>query len=211
MLRRSGNAFQLSGGFTRVNLPTLVSTPRFAKLLVKIGDDCFSTVLACVAHGGGLRCTPERSAFLRGHVTATGGGPLPGTMITAFDDGRLESVSVFAQTDGRFVFPRLRPGTYRLRARRIGWADVEEPIRIGGGHATTRNLVLAPTDDTNDQLPAASFFGLLLDKWPSPTVRGDFTLSCGNCHQIAGPRFLEDKTLEEWPQVVATITRRRDP
>src|SRR5437762_830183 len=86
------------GEVTRVDLGTLVSAPRFAKLLVKIGDDCFSTVLACVAHGGAIRCTPERSALLRGHVTAAR-GPLPGTMLTAFDDGRLESVSVFAQAD----------------------------------------------------------------------------------------------------------------
>src|SRR5262249_49355436 len=116
-LHQRGKAFALSGDFTRVDLPTLVSPPRFAKLLVKIGGDRFSSVLACAAAGRGIRCPPERSALLRGHVTAAGGGPLPGTMLTAFDDGRLESVSVFAQLDGRFVFPRLRPGTYRLRAR----------------------------------------------------------------------------------------------
>jgi cysteine-rich repeat protein len=204
-LRRNGNAFQLSGGFTHVDLTSLVSTPRFAKVLVRIGDDCFSSVLACADDGRGIRCSPERSALLRGHVTAAAGGPLAGTMLTAFDDDRLESVSVFAQEDGRFVFPRLRPGTYRLRARLFGRSDLEVPVAIGRGRVTTRNLVLATTDDTNDQLPASSFLGLLLDKWPTPTIRGDFTLSCGNCHQIAGPRFREDKTLEEWPQVVATM------
>jgi virginiamycin B lyase len=171
---------------------------------VKIGDDCLSAVLVCAARGPDLHCAPERSALLRGHVSAAA-RPLPGTMLTAFDDGRLESVSVFAQDDGRFVFPRLRPGTYRLRARLLGWQEVEVPVTLAGRKSTTQNFGLTLLADANDQMPASQFLSLVLPKFPTPTIRSDFTLSCGNCHQIAGPRFREDKTVEEWSQVVTTM------
>jgi hypothetical protein len=206
VLRRKGVIFRLSARFDHVDAPGLATAPHFAKLLVKIGDDCFSAVLACAMRGHDLRCAPERSALLRGHVsTVARRRPLPGTMLTAFDDSRLESVSVFARENGRFVFPRLRPGTYRLRARLLGWQEVEVPVTLAGRKVTTQSFSLTALANANDQLPASQFLSLLLPKFPTPTVRGDFTLSCGNCHQIAGPRFREDKSVAEWGDVVTTM------
>src|SRR6185295_12460820 len=44
-----------------------------------------------------------------------------------------------------------------------------------------------------------------LGKWPDPTIRGDFTLSCGNCHQIGAYRFRRDKTAAEWDAVITRM------
>jgi virginiamycin B lyase len=205
VLHRTGAVYRLRARFDRLDVPGLATAPHFAKLLVKIGDDCFSAVLACAAHGRGFRCEPERSALLRGHVAAATGGPLGGTMLTAFDDARLESVSVFAREDGHFVFPRLRPGTYRVRVRLLGWQEVEVAVTLAGHKATTRDFALSPLADANEQLPASQFLSLVIPKFPNPTIRSDFTLSCGNCHQIAGPRFREDKSVEEYGQVVTRM------
>ena len=205
VLRRTGAVYRLRARFTHLDVPGLATTPHFAKLLVMIGDDCFSAVLTCAGQGRGFRCEPERSAVLRGRVAAASGGPLAGTMLTVFDDARLEGVSVFAREGGGFAFPRLRAGSYRLRVRRLGWQEVEVPLTLSGHKATTRDFTLSPLDDANEQLPASQFLALVLPKFPTPTTRGDFTLSCGNCHQIAGPRFREDKTLDEWPQVIQTM------
>ena len=204
-LRRTGAVFHLSARFNHLDVPGLATPPHFAKVLVKIGDDCFSAVLACTAHGRGLRCAPERTALLRGHVVDATGKPLSGTMLTAFDDTRLESISVFAQENGHFVFPRLRPGTYRLRARLLGWQELEAPITLVGRKLHTQDFALSLLDNANDQLPASQFLSLILPQFPTPTTRGDFTLSCGNCHQIAGPRFREDKSTAEWGDVVTTM------
>ena len=205
-IRRAGAVYRLRARFDHLDVPGLATTPHFAKVLVKIGDDCFSAILVCSAHGPGLRCVPERSALLRGHVTAAAGGPLAGTMVTAFDDDRLESVSVFAQEDGHFVFPRLRPANYRVRARLLGWQQVEvAPVALSAHAVTTQDFTLTPVDDANDQLPASQFLSLILPQFPNPTIRGDFTLSCGNCHQIAGPRFRSDKGVDEWGEVVMTM------
>src|SRR5258708_20475697 len=128
-------------------------------------------------------------------------------MLTAFDDMRLESISVFAQPDGHFAFPRLRPGTYRLRARLLGWQEIEVPVTLVGRKMKTKDFALTQLADANEQLPASQFLSLVLPQFPTPTTRGDFTLSCGNCHQIAGPRFREDKSTAEWGQAVTTMPR----
>ena len=200
-LRRSGFAYRLSARLTAVDLTGLdpANPPQFMKQILKIGDDCFSSVLACTASGGGVVCRPDRTAVLAGRVQTGGRAPLAGAMLTVFDDARLESVSVFAQEDGHYAFPRLRPGQYWLRARLIGYDDViETGVAVARGRTTRVDFTLAPTADTNDQLPASAWFQLILDKWPDPKIRADFTLSCGNCHQIAAYRFRRTKTEDEW-------------
>ncbi len=207
-LRQEGRAHRLALGLTRLDLAGLEPSapPAFAKLLVRIGDDCVSAVLRCAPRGTALDCRPERSAVLHGHVRSGRRSPLAGVMVTAFDDSRLESVSVFSQPDGRYAFPPLRPGAWRLRARLVGWGDGTRDgvvLQKNGSHA--EDFTLAPTDDYAHLLPATDFLGLLLDRWPNPTIRGDFTLSCGNCHQIGGWRFRREKTEAEWTSVVTRM------
>jgi len=203
-LRRAKVGFDLTLRIRGVGLPDL-GDPGHAKLLVKLGDDCFSAVFACTGHGASLQCKPERSAHLRGRVTSSG-TPLAAVMMTAFDDARLESVSVYTQEDGRYAFPALRPGGYRLRARRIGWEDQEiDDLQLRKGLVKTQNLALATTADTNAQQPGSAFLSLLYAELPDTTTRGDFALSCGNCHQIAGPRFRRPKTEAEWEQVITRM------
>ena len=51
----------------------------------------------------------------------------------------------------------LRPGTYRLRARLLGWQEVEMPVTLAGRKPTTQNVALTPVADANEQLPASQF------------------------------------------------------
>lgn len=202
------DAYRLRVRLTSLDLADLDlgDPPQRVKQLLKIGDDCFSSLLLCSAQDSSLICKPERNAVLRGRVQTGPHRRLAGAMLTAFDDARLESVSVFSQADGRYVFPRLRPGSYRLRARLVGYEDVvREGVTLAPGEPATEVFKLTPAADTNSQLPASHWFSLLLDDWPNPTIRGDFTLSCGNCHQIGAYRFRRDKTEEEWTEVVTRM------
>ncbi|MBY0278217.1 DUF4215 domain-containing protein [Candidatus Binatia bacterium] len=204
-LRRGGSGFDVTLRLQNTDIPAS-GTPAHAKVLVKLGDDCFSTVLACgAATGGSLRCTPERSARLRGRVTAAG-MPLAAVMITAFDDSRLESVSVFTQDDGRYVFPPLRPGTWRVRARRIGWEDVvRSDVTLVKHRVASESFAMTIAANTNALQPATAFLARILAHFPDATTRGDFTLSCGNCHQIGGPRFVAPKIQDEWEEDVGRM------
>jgi virginiamycin B lyase len=213
-LRRAGGAYRLSARLRGVDLAALDpgQPPRFLKQILKIGDDCFASVLACAAKHGKVTCSPDRTVLLSGRVEGAGRVPLPGAMLTVFDDVRLETVSVFAQEDGHYAFPRLRPGPYRVRARLVGWDDaVRSDVVLADGHATRVDFTLAPTADTNDQLPASAWMSLILDKWPDPKIRADFTLSCGNCHQIAAYRFRRTKTEDEWRAELAEMMQKLPP
>jgi hypothetical protein len=204
-LRRTRGVFRLDARLRGLDLAALdpAHPPTHLKELLKIGDDCFSAVLACAARGDGIVCRPERSALLAGRVESPGQGALAGVMVTAYDLPRLESVSVFTQEDGRYAFPPLRPGGYRLRARLVGWEDAfRDDVALADGKVTKAGFTLAPAADVNAQLSASAWFSLLLDKWPDPKIRGDFTLSCGNCHQIAAYRFRRTKTEAEWRETL---------
>jgi cysteine-rich repeat protein len=144
--------------------------------------------------------TVPTSSALSGRVTSSEGQPLGGVMVTAFDPAEHRSASVFTAVDGRFVFPPLRPATYRLRARRLGFTDsVREPVTLAAGPASA-DFVLGAISDVNDRLPATYFHSLL--QWPSRRVQGDFVRTCANCHQIGNFEFRERRTAQEWEVVV---------
>ena len=72
---------------------------------------------------GGIR----DSAVLRGRVIgAETGQPLPFAMVS------IPSIDVqrFADGEGRFIIPRLSPGTYRLRVRHLGHSPVERDVVV---------------------------------------------------------------------------------
>jgi cysteine-rich repeat protein len=143
--------------------------------------------------------TPQPSG-LHGHVMDDGGAPLGGVMITAFDEQHAASVSVFTDIAGHYEFPPLAPGSYRTRARRIGWADAvvaAVDVTIDGGVA---DFTLAPTADLSSQLPPTYFKSLL--HWPSQRVAGDFSRACANCHQIGDHRWRESRTRDDWQVVI---------
>jgi virginiamycin B lyase len=213
-IRPRGAAYRLDARFTDIALPELASPPAHLKEVVKIGDDCFSAVLACGARRGRLRCRPERNAILRGRVLDGSRQPLAGAMVTVFDDTRLESVSVFSQPDGVFVFPPLRPADYRLRARLVGRRDlVREHVTVRRGPRVRLDLTMAPAsaDEIAQAMPATHWSAPLMARWPDPTVRGDFTLSCGNCHQIGSWRMRREKTLDQWNTVLGQMIANLPP
>ncbi len=138
---------------------------------------------------------------LHGRVTDAGGAPLRGVMVTAFDDPHAASVSVFTNVDGSYEFPALAAGSYRLRARRIGWEDgALDAVNVSEDLGGVADFSLAPTDDLNGQLPPTYFKSLL--QWPSERVAGDFARACANCHQIGDPRWRVPRTRDEWQEVV---------
>ncbi len=144
--------------------------------------------------------TPTPNA-LAGQVTDSGGQPLAGAMVTAFDDAAAGSVSVFADARGYYAFPTLPGGTYRVRAKRIGWEEAtRDAVALPAGGAATVDFALAPTDDLASQLPASYFHDLL--QWPTQRIKGDFSRACANCHQIGDHRFRTRRTEAEWETIV---------
>ena len=73
-LRRMRGAFQFNARLGGLDLSVLDPNrpPQHVKQILKIGDDCFSSILACSTHEGSISCRPERTVHLAG--TVVGGG-----------------------------------------------------------------------------------------------------------------------------------------
>ena len=86
---------------------------------------CAFWLTSCGLFGGGGPTTVQLSGrVLRSDTNA----PIGGVMITARDDERAFSVSVFTNDQGRYRFPGLYEGTYRIRARRVGFEPAERQV-----------------------------------------------------------------------------------
>ena len=85
----------------------------------------------------------EPMGAVAGKVTAADvGTPLTGA--TVYVTGA--QTGAYTRTDGTFRIP-LRPGTYELRVRYIGWTGVHDTVVVTAGQTTTKDFVLtrAPT------------------------------------------------------------------
>ncbi len=168
--------------------------PRLGRSALALAALALGLAAACsdAPQGGGSGTT------LAGRVTDADGAPLAGVMVSAHDDAAAKSVTVFTDGDGRYALPPLRPATYRLRARRIGFTEAERSgVELGTADV---DFVLAPATDPTAQLPPSYFYSLL--DWPSAKVRGDFSRACANCHPIGFPAFRERRSAEQWQAVV---------
>src|SRR6202790_5617535 len=81
---------------------------------------------------------------LRGQVTDQSGAVVPGIPVTLIGPGGSVRETVTEESEGRYVFRDLPPGTYTLRVRVKGFADIEKPgVVIVRGQPQIVNLQLA--------------------------------------------------------------------
>ena len=97
---------------------------------------------------------------ITGEVTDSSGKAMGGVMVSAYDDERRQSTSVFSQEDGSFSIDGLREIDYKVRARLMGQLDVwEEGVHAGA--KVKIEMQPATGKKLEKQLPAASAFGML--------------------------------------------------
>ena len=85
----------------------------------------------------------ETSGQIKGHVLDGGGIAVPGTQLSLSSSALLGDRSVETEADGRFRFPALPPGRYRLEASKPGFHNwVAEDLRVELGGAATVVVVL---------------------------------------------------------------------
>ena len=159
--------------------------------------------------GSRLHGEGERSRLHAGaHRAAGRARRTRGARAAAGDDGHAvrrhaPRDRVGVRAGGRtYVFPPLRPGTYRLRARLIGYEDAGADRRGARQGSPTRvAFTMAPTATPTSSSRRAPGSRSSSTSGRTRRTRGDFTLSCGNCHQIGGYRFRRAKTDDQWRTV----------
>ncbi|MCH2169460.1 carboxypeptidase regulatory-like domain-containing protein [Myxococcota bacterium] len=151
---------------------------------------------------------PEGTAALTGDVVDYHGRPLGGAMITARDEQKSLSVSVFSDGNGHYEFPPMVEGSWKLGVRIPGFEQRTRQIQLGAG-GLDADFQLRLEESPNEHLPASYYFSRI--EWPSPEMRANFTLACANCHQIGDALWRKSRTAAEWEAVVARMEFRGPP
>src|SRR5262245_48382329 len=79
----------------------------------------------CLAGSASLQAQTT-SASVSGTVKDSQGGVLPGATVTLTSKTQGNALSAQSDTEGRFVFPIVRPDTYTLKATMTGFKTIEK-------------------------------------------------------------------------------------
>ena len=103
-------------------------------------------------------------------------------MVSAADEERRQSTSVFSQADGSFAIDGLRDAEYSMRARLMGQRDEWLDDVEAGTSGVSIRMEPATGMDLEDQRPADSAFSML--EFDNMADKQNFKMMCSYCHQI---------------------------
>jgi streptogramin lyase len=89
--------------------------------------------------------------ILSGAITSAAGEKLGGVTVSAKADGSTITTSVFTDADGRYYFPPLPPGKYRVWAQALSFATARGEVDLAANAA--QDFSLKPMTDYVRQLP----------------------------------------------------------
>jgi len=153
---------------------------------------------------------PAKAAQFSGSVVDPHGAPIEGVLVS-FSSGETSSrytKTVYSAADGRFqTGALLADGPFRVRARRIGWKEIDRREVDRGSYVA---LVLERETDpvaVAGQLPANRWYGLVLDRIDDETKREQFVRQCTYCHQQGSWATRVLRSDIEWQKVLSLMAR----
>ena len=124
------------------------------------------------------------AAQFSGGVTDRSGAPVEGVLVSFSAGDPTYTMTVYSAADGHFDTGKLgADGPFQVRARRIGWKDIERrEVTEGAAVALVLERETDPAAVAN-QLPANRWYGLVLDRIEDETKREQLVRQCTYCHQ----------------------------
>ncbi len=145
-----------------------------------------------------------------GTIHDQNGRPVVGAVVTLTDNHIGRATSVYAAHDGSFKLPPLEPGTYDLRARRVGYKDLTQRDIAISDKPRQMNLAMSTEEDPNElawQLPANRWTPLVLTRLSSDTRREEFVRQCAYCHQQGNWATRVQRSDEDWHAIFLKMGR----
>ncbi len=148
--------------------------------------------------------THVNGATISGKIVDAAGKAVEGVTVSAFDDDRKQSVSVFSQADGSFSISGLRDVTFNVRARLMGQLDEWQEDVDAGATSLSFTMKAATGEDLEDQRTADSGFSML--KWDNMKDKENYKMMCTYCHQSGSRGWRTPEKPVDWE----TMIRRMD-
>jgi streptogramin lyase len=142
--------------------------------------------------------------LLTGTIKSAAGKPIEGVIVSAQVDGQPITTSVYTGTDGRYFFPPLNAGHYKLWAQAAGLERAEAVTDVRSG----TDRVDFTMKETTDLIPQLSGYQLIAGL-PEDTVahrRGKliFQKSCLYCHE-ASTALRERFDQHGWEAIISVM------
>lgn len=129
----------------------------------------------------------KASARLQGTVHAATGEALAGIAVSARAQGTTVSTTVFTNDSGKYYFPRLNSGQYKVWAQAVGYEEARADETLGEKQPTHLPLKLTAitrTEDILPQLSSAEWLNALPSKsYEDQRMKEIFRINCSDCHQ----------------------------
>ena len=137
------------------------------------------------AVNGGSQAT-SGSAVLSGTVKSSDGNPLEGVGVSARGTNDTFTTTVYTDDAGRYSFPSLPAGAYKIRAQAVGFEGAKADAALSAGSSDPLDLRLSPLTDFYKQLSGTEWAASLPESTPEDRrMKTVFINNCSGCHQVS--------------------------
>lgn len=141
---------------------------------------------------------------ISGTVKGEQGDGIAGAMVMARDLARGQVKTVFSNGQGQYQIPRLFPGKYEVKVKRIGFKIAEKKeLEAKEAGLSKLDFVLSPTSDIADELPSTAWMALL----PAGEMKRKFVLGCTGCHQFGEVSTRKARPKTEWIKTIQNMQK----
>lgn len=127
-----------------------------------------------------------RGAALSGTVKTSEGKPLEGVGVSARNAGETFTTTVYTDRAGRYFFPPLSPGRYKVWSQAVGFEMATAQADLAGAGKKQVELVLPSFNDSQKQLSGTEWAASLPEDTPGDRrMKSVFINNCSGCHEVS--------------------------
>jgi streptogramin lyase len=129
---------------------------------------------------------PTAASILRGTVRASTAESMAGVTVSAAAEGGTITTSVYTDEQGRYYFPPMPGGKYRVWAQAVGYQAGRAKVELNSAGKMRQDFTLAVAKDFERQLTSPEWLSALPDRRPEDIrLKLIFVHSCTTCHSAA--------------------------
>ena len=163
-------------------------------------------VLAPTLGGPSAALAQPSGVLLTGTITDESDETMEGVVVSVRAEGSNLTTSVYTDPDGVFVFPRLAPGPYRLRAQAVSYAAGHAEPQLSGS-VQQHDFVMHSIEQFEAQLPGDRWVAALPEDTPEDRrMKTVFRSMCGGCHS-QNTALLTRFDEQGWLNIISVMSR----
>jgi streptogramin lyase len=181
---------------------------RARRLVVELavcGSIALLGLASSMAHPRANQTAPG-GALLTGTVASDSGEKMGGVVVSAEAEGKLIITSVYTDEQGRYFFPAMDGGAYKVWAQAVGYETGNGDVNLGG-NVRDQNFTLKVTKDFFKQLSQDRIAAALPEDTPQHRKMKDvFENNCTSCHPM---NFLLQNRFDKdgWSSAIYLMSR----